>query len=316
MARTASAAGAARIDAVDDAGRRPYRDAGRHRRPHGVPRPGASRPAQRVRRRLRQPGSAVAPAATSSNSAQSGVRISSAADWFMSRWGGQTIGVTGTKGKVDHRVVHRSPAAARWASRPWWRATSAPRCPTCRPTPASWWSPSCPASRRRCSPHRPRWRSSPTSTRTTSTGTASTDSYYAAKANVFRLGSRSLVCTPEVVTILAGIGVTDLPPSLRLVDPATSRRPRVAHGGVGDELRAQRRQRRTGGGRGRGDDGPRRSPRREFDAAAGDLRRPTAPAPDGPHHRVRSAGSTTRWRPPERAWSPHCAPCGPRPTSR
>jgi UDP-N-acetylmuramoylalanine--D-glutamate ligase len=49
----------------------------------------------------------------------------------------------------------------------------------------------------------------------------STDSYYAAKANVFRLGSRSLVCTPEVVAKLAGIGVTDLPPSLRLVDPAS-----------------------------------------------------------------------------------------------
>ena len=38
--------------------------------------------------------------------------------------------------------------------------------------------------------------------RTTWIGTATRDSYYLAKANVFRSGARSLVTTPEVVATL------------------------------------------------------------------------------------------------------------------
>ncbi len=53
-----------------------------------------------------------------------------------------------------------------------------------------------------------------------------TDSYYLAKANVFGNGARSLVCTPEVLSLLERIGITSFPPSLRLVDPAEA--PRLA----------------------------------------------------------------------------------------
>jgi UDP-N-acetylmuramoylalanine--D-glutamate ligase len=50
------------------------------------------------------------------------------------------------------------------------------------------------------------------------------DSYYLAKANVFRNGARSLVTTPEVVTTLDRLGLTPVEPELRLVDAAHVRR--------------------------------------------------------------------------------------------
>ncbi len=99
MARTAAAAGAARIEAVDDVGR------GRFEVPDDiagvdrVPRRRAPEPLAPLRHRVHQSRGAVAPTRSSPNCAASGQRISSAADWFVSRHGAQTIGVTGTKGK-------------------------------------------------------------------------------------------------------------------------------------------------------------------------------------------------------------------------
>ena len=66
-----------------------------------------------------------------------------------------------------------------------------------------------------------RWRSSPISTRTTSIGMA-TGPYYLAKANVFRNGARSLVTTPEAVATFERVGRHVVPAVRRLVDPARS----------------------------------------------------------------------------------------------
>lgn len=98
MARTAAAAGAARIEAVDDVGR------GRLEVPGDIAGVTVFRGAEHLNRLRdcdivfispgvpwRQPVFAELRA--------SGARISSAADWFVSRHGAQTIGVTGTKGK-------------------------------------------------------------------------------------------------------------------------------------------------------------------------------------------------------------------------
>lgn len=218
MARTASAAGAARIDAVDDVGRRPYET------PDGIDGLTVFRGPEHLGRLGECDVVFVSPGVPwhqpyFAELRQSGIRISSAADWFVSRWGGQTIGVTGTKGKsttasfIGHLLAGMGIDAVVAGN---------------IGTPLSDLSPGdgVVVVAEVSSQQAALLTASPAVAVITNLYEdhldwhGSTDSYYAAKANVFRFGSRSLVCTPDVVTKLAGIGVTDLPPSLRLVDPA------------------------------------------------------------------------------------------------
>ena len=98
MARTAAAAGSARIDAVDDAGLRPI-DV-----PDDIDRLTVYRGAEHLDRLRHCDIVFVSPGVPWAQPLfaelrDSGVRVSSAADWFVSQHAGRTIGVTGTKGK-------------------------------------------------------------------------------------------------------------------------------------------------------------------------------------------------------------------------
>jgi UDP-N-acetylmuramoylalanine--D-glutamate ligase len=219
MARTASAAGAARIDAVDDVGRRPFET------PDGIARLTVYRGPEHLGRLSECDVVFVSPGVPwhqplFAELRQSGVRISSAADWFVSRWGAQTIGVTGTKGKsttasfIGHLLGGMGVEAVVAGN---------------IGTPLSDLSPAdgVVVVAELSSQQAALLTASPAVAVITNLYEdhldwhGSTDSYYAAKANVFRFGARSLICTPDVVTSLARIGITELPSSLRLVDPAT-----------------------------------------------------------------------------------------------
>jgi UDP-N-acetylmuramoylalanine--D-glutamate ligase len=223
MARTAAAAGAARIEAVDDVGR------GRLEVPGDIAGVTVFRGSEHLNRLRdcdivfispgvpwRQPVFAELRA--------TGARISSAADWFMSRHGAQTIGVTGTKGKSTtasflNHLLGRLGVNAVVAGN--------------IGTPLSDLSPEPDAI------VVAELSSQQAALLTTSPAVAvvtnlyedhldwhgGTDPYYLAKANVFRNGARTLVSTPDAVAAFQRIGVTTFPPSLRLVDPATVRRP-------------------------------------------------------------------------------------------
>jgi hypothetical protein len=297
MARTASAAGAARIDAVDDVGRRPYET------PDGIDGLTVFRGPEHLGRLGECDVVFVSPGVPwhqphFAELRQSGIRISSAADWFVSRWGGQTIGVTGTKGKsttasfIGH-LLGRMGIEAVVAGN--------------IGTPLSDLSPDdgVVVVAEVSSQQAALLTASPAVAVITNLYEdhldwhGSTDSYYAAKANIFRLGSRSLVCTPEVVRSLAGIGVTDLPPSLRLIDSANIASGAVESGTVGSVMGFA------------------------HNAVNGALAvaaiashtgsRPSAPPGRRPNP---FGGSTTRWPPPARASSRHCGPCGPSPVWR
>ena len=238
LARTAAAEGAARIEAVDDVGRRPYEE------PEGIANLRVFRGSEHLARLSACDVVFVSPGVpwhqpVFEELRRSGIRISSAADWFMSRHGATTIGVTGTKGKsttasfLGH-LLRRVGVDAVVAGN--------------IGTPLSDLSPAggvvvvAEVS------------SQQAALLTTSPGVAvitnlyedhldwhgDRDSYYLAKANVFRNGARALVTTPEVVTILERLGVAPIEPEVRLVDPA---RRATRRGSVGDGLRAQRRQR-------------------------------------------------------------------------
>lgn len=224
MARTAAMAGAARIEAVDDVGRLPFEE------PEGIPNLTVFRGSEHLARLLECDIVFVSPGVpwrqpVFAELRASGVRISSAADWFMSRHGASTVGITGTKGKSTtasflghllgevgvHAVVagnigtplsDLSPAdgvvvVAELSSQQAALLTTSPAVAVVTnlyEDHLDW--------------HGDR------------------DSYYLAKTNVFRNGARSLVTTPDVMEVLATLGLTFPPPSLRLVDPATVRRPR------------------------------------------------------------------------------------------
>jgi UDP-N-acetylmuramoyl-L-alanine---L-glutamate ligase len=223
MARTAAAAGAARIEAVDDVGR------GRLEVPGDIAGVTVFRGAEHLNRLRdcdivfispgvpwRQPVFAELRA--------SGARISSAADWFVSRHGAQTIGVTGTKGKsttasfLSHllgRLGVNAVVAGNIG------------------TPLSDLAPDRDAVvvAELSSQQAALLSTSPAVAVVTNLAEdhldwhGGTDPYYLAKANVFRNGARSLVSTPDAIAAMQRVGVTTFPPSLRLVDPATVRRP-------------------------------------------------------------------------------------------
>jgi UDP-N-acetylmuramoylalanine--D-glutamate ligase len=218
MARTASAAGAARVDAVDDVGRRPFET------PDGIDRLTVYRGPEHLDRLRDCDVVFVSPGVpwhhpVFAELRESGTEISSAADWFVSRFGAQTIGVTGTKGKST---------TASFLGRLLGELGIENVVAGNIGTPLSDLSP------------RPgqvvvaELSSQQAALLTASPAVAvitnlyedhldwhgDTASYYAAKANVFGRGARALVCTPEVVERLRGIGVTDVPATLHLVDPS------------------------------------------------------------------------------------------------
>jgi UDP-N-acetylmuramoylalanine--D-glutamate ligase len=153
-----------------------------------------------------------------------GARISSAADWFVSRYGPQTVGVTGTKGKSTtasflNHLLGRLGVNAVVAGN--------------IGTPLSDLSPAPDAV------VVAELSSQQAALLTTSPAVAvvtnlyedhldwhgGTDPYYLAKANVFCNGARTLVSIPAAIAAFQRVGVTTFPPSVRLVDPATVRRP-------------------------------------------------------------------------------------------
>lgn len=226
MARTAAAAGAARIEAVVDVGRRPFEE------PEGLGELGANLVVFRGPEHLARLNACdvvfVSPGVpwrqpVFEELRRSGIRISSAADWFMSRHGSATIGVTGTKGKsttasfLGHllqRVGVEAVVAGNIGT------------PLSDLSPAGGVVVVAELS------------SQQAALLTTSPAVAvitnlhedhldwhgDKDSYHLAKANVFRHGARSLVTTPEVVAILERLGTMPIEPELRLVDPAHVRR--------------------------------------------------------------------------------------------
>lgn len=223
MARTAALAGATRIEAVDDVGR------GRLEVPddiHGVT---VFRGPQHLNRLRdcdivfvspgvpwRQPVFAELRA--------SGTRISSAADWFVARHAAQTIGVTGTKGKsttasfLGHLLGRLGVDAV---------VAGNIGIPLSDLSP----DPGAVVVAELSSQQAALLSTSPAVAVVTNLYQdhldwhGGTEPYYLAKANVFRNGARSLVSTPDAIAALRRVGVTAFPPSLRLVDPATVRRP-------------------------------------------------------------------------------------------
>jgi len=222
IARAAAAAGAARIEAVDDAGRRPFEE------PEGLGDLAANltvfRGAEHLARLRDCDIVFVSPGVPwhqpfFEELRASGKRISSAADWFMARHGSSTIGVTGTKGKsttasfLGHLLNHVGVDAVVAGNIGTPLSDLAPDGDVTVVAEIS---------------------SQQAALLTTSPAVAvitnlyedhldwhgDRDSYYFAKANVFRNGARSLVTTPDVVGALGRLGITAIEPELRLVDPA------------------------------------------------------------------------------------------------
>lgn len=219
MARTASAAGAASIVAVDDAGSGPLTV------PAGIADLTVLRGPDQLTRFLDCDVVFVSPGVPWRHQffgklRSSGKRISNAADWYMARYGSQTIGVTGTKGKSTTASF-----LGYLLSQLGVNAVVAGNIGT----PLSDLSPEPDAvvvaelSSQQCA------------LLTTSPAVAvvtnlfedhldwhgDIDAYHRAKANVFRNGARSLVCTSDALALFERIGITTFPPVLRILDPDT-----------------------------------------------------------------------------------------------
>lgn len=223
MARTAAAGGATRIEAVDDVGRMPFEE------PEEIANLTVFRGSEHLARLRGCDVVFVSPGVPwrqpfFAELRNSGVRISSAADWFMSGHGGSTIGITGTKGKsttasfLGHLLSQIGVEAVVAGN---------------IGTPLSDLSPAdgVVIVAELSSQQAALLTTSPAVAVVTNLYEDHLDwhgdrnSYYLAKTNVFRNGARSLVTTPEVMAVLASLGITPLPSSLRLVDPAEVRRP-------------------------------------------------------------------------------------------
>jgi UDP-N-acetylmuramoylalanine--D-glutamate ligase len=222
VARTAAAEGAARIEAVDDAGRRPFEE------PEGIANLVVYRGREHLDRLRACDVVFVSPGVpwhqpVFEELRRSNVRISSAADWFMTRHGAATVGVTGTKGKSTTASF-----LAHLLNQIGVQAVVAGNIGT----PLSDLSPASDVV------VVAELSSQQSALLTTSPAIAvitnlhedhldwhgDRDSYHLAKANVFRNGARTLITTPEVLAIVEGLGITPIEPELRLVDPAAVRR--------------------------------------------------------------------------------------------
>jgi UDP-N-acetylmuramoyl-L-alanine---L-glutamate ligase len=157
--------------------------------------------------------------------AEAGARptVSNAADWFMTRYGARTVGITGTKGKsttaaflahllaglgvpavaagnIGTPLSDLSPAEGEWVV----AELSSQQCALLRTSPAV-------AVITNLHQDHLDWH-------------GDVPSYYAAKSHVFANGSRVLVTTPAVTEALREIGVSSFP-VLHEIDPATVRTP-------------------------------------------------------------------------------------------
>ncbi|MDX1872656.1 Mur ligase family protein [Mycolicibacterium sp. 120266] len=163
-----------------------------------------------------------------------GPQVSSAADWYLSGHGKRTIGVTGTKGKsttaafVAHLLTSLGSSAV--VAGNIGTPLSDLSGPDSDSEPGPWVVAE--LSSQQCA----LLRTSPAVAVITNLYQDHLDfhgdvpNYYAAKAHIFDHGARALITTPEVVAALDGIGISALPPVVRLVDPVTARAPRS--GGV------------------------------------------------------------------------------------
>jgi UDP-N-acetylmuramoylalanine--D-glutamate ligase len=218
IARTAAAAGAVRIDAVDDAGLRPLE------LPADVERLTVYRGPDHLDRLRHCDIVFVSPGVPWAQPLfaelrDSGVRISSAADWFVSRHFAHTIGVTGTKGKsttasflghllgtlgVDAEVAGNigtplsdlTPGADAFVV----AELSSQQAALLSTSPAT-------AIVTNLYEDHLDWH-------------GDTTAYYLAKANVFRHGTKTLVTTPDALDTLRRAGVTEFPHRVVLVDPS------------------------------------------------------------------------------------------------
>ena len=228
MARTAAAAGASRIEAVDDVGRRPFEE------PDGMDQWGANLTIFRGPEHLARLSSCdvvfVSPGVPwrqpiFEELRRSQIRISSAADWFMSRHHSSTIGVTGTKGKSTTASF-----LGHLLGRIGVEAVVAGNIGTPLPDLMTDLAPNVVVVAELSSQQSALLTTSPAVAVVTNLHEDHLDwhgdkeSYYLAKANVFCRGARALVTTPQVVDVLERAGVA-IEPALRLVDPADVRRP-------------------------------------------------------------------------------------------
>jgi len=217
IARTAAGAGAARIDAVDDAGRGPL-DV-----PGDIPGLTVYRGAEQLDRLRHCDIVFVSPGVPwgqpfFAELRASGTRVSSAADWFVSRHGGRTIGVTGTKGKSTtaaflghmlnslgvHVVVAGNIGTPLSDLAPDDDAVVVAELSSQQAALLST-SPAVAVVTNLYEDHLD-WH-------------GDTTAYYLAKANVFANGARTLVTTPETLAKFHRAGVTSFPVTV-LVDPA------------------------------------------------------------------------------------------------
>lgn len=218
MARMAAAQRAARIDAVDDAGRLPLTE------PEDIPQLTVHRGAEQLDRLRHCDIVFVSPGVPWAHPVfaelrASGIRISSAADWFVSRHADRTIGVTGTKGKSTTasflgQVLAEAGVDAVVAGNIGTPLTDL------APGPDTW------VVAEVSSQQAALLSTSPALAVVTNLYQdhldwhGDTASYYRAKANVFVKGARSLVTTPQAIAAFERVGITDFP-ELSVVDPAT-----------------------------------------------------------------------------------------------
>jgi len=216
LARTAAATGAARIDAVDDAGR------GTLAAPPDIAGLTLWHGAEHLDRLRRCDVVFISPGVPWRHPVFAELRadptvVSSAADWFLAQYGSQTIGVTGTKGKSTTAsfLAHLLRRVGR-------DATVAGNIGT----PLSDLAPQpdevvvAELSSQQCA----LVSSSPRIAVITNLFEDHLDwhgdieAYHRAKANVFTHGAEVLVSTPQVLAVLARLGVRT-PPTVIAVDP-------------------------------------------------------------------------------------------------
>lgn len=222
LARTAAAAGAARIDAVDDAGR------GTLDAPTDIANLNLWRGAEHLTRLADSDVVFLSPGIPwhqpfFAELRAAGATLSSAADWYLRRYAAQTVGVTGTKGKsttasfLSHLLCRLGADAvvagnigtplsdlepgpdavvvAELSSQQLALVTASPRISVITnlfEDHLDWHG--------------------------------DIDAYHGAKANIFARGGEVLITTPQVLAALERLGIA-LPPVVRTVDPADVTRP-------------------------------------------------------------------------------------------
>jgi len=226
LARTAAAAGAVRIDAVDDAGR------GTLAVPTDIANLHLWRGTEQLDRLRHCDVVFLSPGIPwrqplFTELRNTGSRLSSAADWYLAQYGGQTVGVTGTKGKsttasfLTH-LLHRLGRDATVAGNIGTPLSDLQPAPT-ETVVAELSSQQCALIT-----------ASPRISVITNLFEdhldwhGGIDAYHRAKSNIFAHGGQVLVTTPQVLETLERLGIVP-PPQLRVIDPATVTAPDGDH---------------------------------------------------------------------------------------